>query len=58
VDVDAVKQHIDADDEQWESFDLADQNIAAAEHHGLENFDNYPYDYTRAELSKYLGVKV
>jgi hypothetical protein len=58
VDAAAVKHDIDADDEQWDSLGLAGQGIAAAEYHGLENFDGYPTNYTRAELSKYLGVKV
>ncbi len=56
VDVDALKRAFD--DDQWDKLSLVQQNIEAGHYHGFDNFDSYPDNFTRAELSKYLGVKV
>jgi hypothetical protein len=44
--------------EQWMDMGPEGRVCVAARHHGWENFDSYPYEYTKEELSKFLGIEL
>lgn len=58
VDVNGIRQTYGMSQDDWDSLPEPGKLIAAAEYHGLENFDSYPHKFTKAGLSKYLGVKL